>query len=79
MSNKLKGAIEISPILLSQYWKIDSTKIVLHFVGTNNIFNSMFAKEQGTDHWSYFDCILWLLTSIDKISIKIKNNFFKVI
>ena len=36
------GAIEKSPILLSQYWNIDNfetvPKIILHFGGTNNIF-----------------------------------------
>ena len=37
----LQGAIEKSPILLLQYWKIDLfdrvPKINLHFGGTNNI------------------------------------------
>ena len=38
----LKGAIEKSPILLSQYWKNyyfkRVTKIISHFDGSNNIF-----------------------------------------
>ena len=36
----LQGAIEKSPILLSQYWKnerLDSTIIISHFGGSNNI------------------------------------------
>ena len=37
----LQGAIEKSPILLSQYWKnewLDGNIIISHFDGSNNIF-----------------------------------------
>ena len=37
----LQGAIEKSPILLSQYWKnewLDGNIIILYFAGSNNIF-----------------------------------------
>ena len=37
----LQGAIEKTPILLSQYWKnewLDGTTIISHFDGSNNIF-----------------------------------------
>ena len=37
----LQGAIEKSPILLSQYWKnelLDGTIIISYFGGSNNIF-----------------------------------------
>ena len=37
----LKGAIEKSPILLSQYWKnewLDGSIIILYFGGSSNIF-----------------------------------------
>ena len=37
----LQGAIEKSPILLTQYWKnewLDGTIIISHFGGSNNIF-----------------------------------------
>ena len=37
----LEGAIEKSPILLSQYWKnegLDDTIIISYLVGSNNIF-----------------------------------------
>ena len=37
----LQGAIEKSPIFLSQYWKnewLDGTKIISYFGGCNNIF-----------------------------------------
>ena len=38
----LQGAIEKSPILLSQYWKfeLDGTIIISYFGGSNNIFAS---------------------------------------
>ena len=37
----LQGAVEKSPILLSQYWKfewLDGTIIILYFGGSNTIF-----------------------------------------
>ena len=46
----LQGAIEKSPILLSQYWKnewLDGNIIISYFGGSNNIFvDCIFAKKR---------------------------------
>ena len=44
----LQGAIEKSPILLSQYWKnewFDGTIIISYFGGSNNIFADCTSKK----------------------------------
>ena len=59
----LKGAIEKSTILLSQYWKIewlDGTIVISYFGGSNNIFaDSNDEKRKVSIHTWNLTHIIW--------------------
>jgi hypothetical protein len=67
----LQGAIEKSPLLLSQYWKfewLDGTIIILYFGGSNNIFADC------NDYLVIFaNCSLWEM----KVHFNV-HNLFKI-
>ena len=59
----LQGAIEKSPILLSQYWKyewLDGNIIISYFGGSNNIFAYCISIDNMQIYLSYVDQSLTL-------------------